>query len=95
MIILFAKRLFHKHAPSLLDFLSYRSETSCFGSAGEPADRAPSPRAPAELGMQPPSPLLPGGSAKTSRSPLCRGEGSSVYGLLQPVANPGIKRCLP
>lgn len=87
MIVLFPKRLFHNHAPSLLDLLSYWSEISC-GSTGEPAGRALSPRAPTEPGTQSLSVVLPGFSAKTSRSPLCRGEGGSVYGLLQPVAQP-------
>lgn len=34
-MILFTKRLFHNHAPSLLDLLSYRTEISCCGSTGD------------------------------------------------------------
>lgn len=87
MVILFTKRLFHNPAASLLDLLSYWSGISCFGSAGEPVDRVSSPRAPMEPGMQSPSAVHPDCSAKASRSLLCWGEGRSVCGLLQPVAN--------
>lgn len=92
MIILLTKGLFHNHAPSLRDPLSYQGETSWLRSAGEPADHAPSPRA---AGMQSLAAALPGCSAKPARSPLCWGEGGSVYELLQPVANqaPGAACC--
>lgn len=83
MIIRFTKRLFRNHALSLLHLLSYWSETTSFGSTAEPADRVPSPRAPAEPGMQLLSVVLLICSAETCRSLLCQGGGSSVCGLLQ------------
>lgn len=87
MIIPFTKRLFHNHAPSLLDLLSYWSEILCFGSTGEPADRAPSPRAPAEagdaiavcgspglLGQNLSVPALPGRGRLSLPAPIARGQ---------------------
>lgn len=54
------------------------------GALGSPQTAHPLPGL---RGMQSPSAALPGCSAKPTRSLLCWGEGGSVYGLLQPMAN--------
>lgn len=94
MIILFPKRLFHNHAPSLLDLLSYWSEISC-ESTGEPADRALSPRALMEPGMQLLSAVLPGFSAKTLGPRSAEERAAQSTGSFSPWLNQSIRRCLP
>jgi len=94
MVILFTQRRFRSRALSLLDLLSHWSAISCFGSAGEPAGCAPSPRAPTEPGTQSLSAVLPGCSAEAPRSPLSRREGGSAQGLLRPAASQGVRQCL-